>query len=57
MQSITRDQDLIYEGDLKRALKVAKSMISDDFSTATISKHTGLSEQELEELKAELSNN
>ena len=40
------------EGRSEERIAIAKSMISDNFLLSAISKHTGLSVQEVEELKA-----
>ena len=52
MQSKSRDQDLI---DNEKN-KIAQSLLQDQLPTEFISKHTGLSVQEIEKLREKLLN-
>lgn len=54
MQSLLRDQDMIDKGIDMSKMKIAKHMLADDFPFFSVSKYTGLSAPELENLSKEV---
>ena len=54
VKQYVHDRIKFKEGKKERDLEIAKSMLADDFALSTISKHTNLTVEDVEKLKADL---